>query len=119
MKQVIIIIRPQNYYETKAALINERFFSMTVKDVYGRGKKAVQFTYSNSENGRIDEPISDSLVLKKRMDIYIRDEDEERLINVVKKINGKNNAGDGKIFVLPMDTCVRIHTGERDEDSLL
>jgi nitrogen regulatory protein PII 2 len=48
MKQVLIIIRPNMYYQTKEALIEKHFYSMSIKDVVGRGASAISF-YSQED----------------------------------------------------------------------
>lgn len=118
MKQVIIIIRPKMYYLTKAALIEERFFSMSTWNVVGRGKKAARF--NSGEDGReVDGIYSDNMIAKKMIEIYVRDEDLERLTAVITKVNRSNKAGDGKIFVIPAEDSIRIHTGETGENALV
>ncbi len=47
MKQVYIILRPNRYYETKDALIENNFFSLSSKDVLGRGKSSVDYVAKN------------------------------------------------------------------------
>jgi len=119
MKDVIIIIRPNKYYETKKALTENRFFSMSTKKVLGKGKNGVLFEpqYPDSQ---ADEYIhNDILVAKRIIDIIVKDEDVDRLIKIVLKINSNGISGDGKIFVLPVEQCIRIHTGEKGEDAII
>lgn len=118
MKQIIAIIRPQLYYETKEVLREERFFSMSVKEVYGRGRYPVQFSSQIDDKDVSGENV-DSLILKKRIDIYVNDDEVERLIETILKVNSGQNAGDGKIFIIPVKECTRIHTGEKNENALV
>lgn len=117
MKQVISFIRPQKYFETKEALLNAGFYAMSAKDVYGRGKRKVTYSYQDSDSEASLE-YADSLVLKKRIDIYIADDKVDDLIDVIVSVNATNQAGDGKIFILPLEASYRIHTGDKDEDAL-
>ena len=43
MKEVMIIVRPTRYFKTKKALSDNRLFSMSTKEVLGRGKASVKF----------------------------------------------------------------------------
>jgi nitrogen regulatory protein PII 2 len=117
MKQVIIIIRPNMYYKTKEKLIGERFFSMSTKEVLGRGKKTIQFI--NLDNEKVDPVYSDTMIAKRLIEIYVRDEDVDRLIHAVMEVNHNNAVGDGKIFVIPVENCIRTHTGEKGDQALI
>lgn len=118
MKLAVIIIRPNKYAETKKALEEERFFAMTGKEIFGRGKKPV--SYTTGEDNEVDDSLhQDTMTVKQMLEIYITDEEEEHLINTVMKVNRTGNEGDGKIFILPCSGCTRIHTGERDSDALM
>lgn len=118
MKQVIMMIRPNKYLETKQALADARFFALTVKDVFGRGKRPVK--YLSAENEPVDDQICKGhMTVKKMLEIYVNDEDLQRLIDVILQINQSGNEGDGKIFVLPCEDCVRIHTSERGTEALI
>jgi Nitrogen regulatory protein PII len=116
MKQVLIIIRPNMYFETKKALIAARFTSSSIINVLGRGKRTVEMELAAGVTQK--DPYADRLVAKKMIEIYIRDEDEQKLIDTILKVNSTSNAGDGKIIVLPTSNCVRIHTGETGNDAL-
>lgn len=118
MKQVIMMIRPNKYLETKQALADARFFALTGKDVFGRGKRPVK--YLSAENEPVDDQICKGhMTVKKMLEIYVNDEDLQRLIDVILQVNQSGNEGDGKIFVLPCEDCVRIHTSERGTEALI
>lgn len=118
MKEVIIIIRPNMYFKTKAALTENRFFAMSTKEVLGRGKSGVSF--SVTEGSTEDDKIyNDLLVAKKMISIVVPDEAVTQLVDVVLSVNSHNSEGDGKIFILPVCESVRIHTGENAEDALI
>lgn len=118
MKQVIVIIRAQRYFETKKALIEERFYAMSTKEVYGRGKEQLAFV-SQSDDEVVNPRYANQMIVKKMIEIFVRDQDLERLIKTIMLVNGKNKAGDGKIVVIPIKECVRIHTNERGEDAII
>ncbi|MEY8352686.1 P-II family nitrogen regulator [Lachnospiraceae bacterium 54-53] len=113
MKEVIIILRPKMYFPTRDALDKAGFHSLTVKEVVGRGKSPVQYDLDEGSE------IRHRLVAKRLIDMYIRDEDVERLIHTVMEVNKTNHAGDGKIFVLTVSDAVRIRTGEKGTDAIM
>lgn len=114
MKEVIIILRPKMYFKTEQALVDAGFHSMTIKEVVGRGKKPVQYDMDNGES-----EIKHRVVAKKMIEMFVRDEDVQRLIDTVVEVNKTNMAGDGKIFVLPVKNAVRIRTGEQGIDAII
>lgn len=118
MKEVLIIIRPDMYFKTKNALTENRFFSMSTKEVFGRGKKSVSFSVTEgvTEN---DSIYNDILVAKKMISMVVPDEIVNKLVDVVISVNRNNTEGDGKIFIMPVHDSIRIHTGEIDEDALI
>lgn len=119
MKQVLIIIRPNMYYKTKQALLEERFFAITTREIFGRGKAPVQYDAAEGGSDMPEGLYENSMTLKRMLEIYVRDEDLSRLVDTVCRVNRTGNAGDGKIFILPLESSLRIHTGERGDDSLV
>lgn len=118
MKLAIVMIRPNKYTATKRALEKEHFFALSAKEVFGRGRHPV--TYMTGENEKLDEKLhQDTMTIKQMLQIWIPDDEEEHLIRTVLDANQTGNEGDGKIFILPCQSCVRIHTGETGNDALL
>lgn len=119
MKQVIIILRPNCYFKTKEALSENRFFAMSTKEVLGRGKAHVSFKTQEGGEKAFDKVYEDALVAKKMIEMIVPDEAVDALISVVLSVNSHGREGDGKIFVLPVENSIRIHTGETGEDALM
>lgn len=120
MKEVIIILRPNCYFKTKQALSDNRFFAMSTKEVLGRGKSTVHFTANEGENLSIAEKnYENTLVAKKMIEMVVPDEAVNTVIDIVLSVNSHGTEGDGKIFVLPIEESIRIHTGEKGEDALI
>ena len=113
MKEVIMFIRPKMYFETKKALNEGGCHSMTINAVIGRGTMPIH--YDLDEEGTIQT----RLVAKKMIDMYIRDEDLDRVIDIVVEANKTNHAGDGKMFVLPVKEALRIRTEQKGEEALV
>ena len=112
MKEVTVILRPKMYFVTKDALVNAGFHSLTVPDVIGRGKEPVQYDYDG-------EVVTHRLVAKRMLTIYVRDEDVQFLIDTIVEVNKTNHAGDGKIFISPLQESIRIRTGERGNEAIV
>ena len=115
MKQVLIIIRPNMYFKTREALVENNFQAMSEKDVLGRGKQSGEYIAGTGEEVHSEYPF----LAKKMIEIYCRDEDLERLIETVEKINQTGSSGDGKIFVLPTEDVIRIRTGEEGINAIM
>lgn len=113
MKEVVMFIRPKMYFITKKALNNAGFHSMTIKDVIGRGKMAIHYDLDTEESPK------SRLVAKKMVDMYVRDEDVQKVVDVVVEVNKSNHAGDGKIFILPVNEAIRVRTGQKDNEALI
>lgn len=118
MKQVMIIVRPNFYFKTKKVLSDNRFFAMSTKEVLGRGKANVQFT-SGEGDSTTNSVYENAMVAKKLIEMIVPDEAVDRLIEIVLSVNSNGMDGDGKIFVLPVDDSIRIHTRETGEDALI
>ena len=56
---------------------------------------------------------------KKMIEMVVPDEAVNAVIDIVLSVNSHGTEGDGKIFVLPVEESIRIHTGEKGEDALI
>ncbi|MBQ1875442.1 MAG: P-II family nitrogen regulator [Selenomonas sp.] len=117
MKEIMAIIRPKNYFATKKALIDASFNAASVREVLGRGKQRVVYNPAAGEEGK--ETVGIEFVAKELMDIYARDEDVQAIVDIIMEVNHQGCPGDGKIFVLPADNAIRLHTGEQGDDVLV
>jgi nitrogen regulatory protein P-II 1 len=115
MKLIIAIIQPSRLEAVKAALTEVEVFRLTVMDCQGFGRQKGQ-----TELYRGHE-IAINLLRKVQLQIAVNDEFVEPTINAIirgGRTGEKGAIGDGKIFVLPMDDCIRIRTGERGGDAI-
>ena len=120
MKQIVIILRPNCYFKTKQALSDSRLFAMSTKEVLGRGKATVHFTAGEGKTMSASERIYEyALVAKKMIEMVVPDEAVIAGIDIELAVYSHGNVGDGKIFVLPVEESIRIHTGEKGEDALM
>lgn len=119
MKQMIITIRPSKYYELKDALIKEGFNSMSIKEVLGRGRNPITFEANATGSGNAMASYEHPLVAKKMLEIYTRDEDCDKIADIVLSVASTGTPGDGKIFIVPVETVTRIRTGEKDVNAIM
>jgi len=115
MKLIIAIIQPSKLESVKAALTEVEVFRLTVMDVQGFGRQK-----GHTELYRGHE-FSVNLLRKVQLQIAVNEEFVEPTIQAIIK-GGRSGAqgeiGDGKIFVVPMDDCIRIRTGERGSEAI-
>lgn len=115
MKLIIAIIQPDNLESVKNALTEVEVFRLTIMDCQGFGRQQ-----GKSELYGADE-FAINLRRKVQLQIAVNEEFVEPTIEAIMQggRSGDNGAiGDGKIFVIPMDDCVRIRTGERGPDAI-
>jgi len=112
MKKLEVIIRPNKLEELKKALSDLKVRGMTVYDVHGRGLQMDQKQYYRGHEHVVD------LYPKVKVELICRDHWVERIIELIIKVCQTGKAGDGKIFVYPVEEIIRISTGERGDDAL-
>ena len=115
MKLIIAIIQPHKLEEVKLALTEVEVVRLTVMDVQGFGRQK-----GHTEMYRGQE-FTVNLLRKVQLQIAVNEEFVEPTIDAIMKAGRtgeKGELGDGKIFVLPMDDCIRIRTGERGTEAI-
>ena len=106
MKYIIAVIQPDRLDEVMNRLTEREIHLVTVSSVMGRGRqKGIAEVYrSHKEAG--------SLLKKIKIEVAVNDEFVKPTIDAIVG-GGKTGAvGDGKIFVLDLEQCIRIRTGE-------
>lgn len=112
MKKIEILIRPLRLEAVKSALGELAISGMTVTDVRGTGRGGGQ------GGGFFGAEYLNTLPPKIKIEVVARDEDVDDVINTVLEYARTGDPGDGKIFVLPATTAVRIRTGDEGEGVL-
>jgi nitrogen regulatory protein P-II 1 len=107
MKLVTAYIQPERLNFVKQALYENKIYKMSVTNALGCGQ---QGGYLHMYRGATEEV---TLHKKMRLAIGVNDDYVEKTIEAIVEGARTGEIGDGKIFVLPMDECVRIRTGER------
>ena len=117
MKLAMIVVRPNMYYATNEALADNGFFSMTSMEATGRGKQRVDYVTAE-DDAAVSQDIN-QMVSKRLIEVYVRDEQVEKLTEIITEINSQNNSGDGKIFIIPVEDGYRIRTGEKGNEAIM
>lgn len=115
MKLIIAIVQPSRLEAVKQALTEVEVFRLTVLDCQGFGRQKGQLKAASSPDAGIN------LLRKVQLQIAVNDEFVEPTVSAVlsaAKTGDKGQIGDGKVFVLPMDDCIRIRTGERGSEAI-
>jgi len=113
MKMIIVIIQPSALDTVRESLLAHKIERITVSKVAGHGRQVEESIY----RGQVVIP---SLTAKVRLEIAVNDEFVEPAIAAILKSakHSKGQLGDGKIFVLPLEQCIRIRTKERGKKAI-
>ncbi len=107
MKLIIAYIQPERLNDVKQALYKAEVFKMSVTNALGCGE---QKGYHEMYRG-VD--IEVNLLKKVRLELAVNEDYLEHTIKAIVEGAKTGNIGDGKIFVVPLEECVRIRTDER------
>ncbi|QQL44404.1 P-II family nitrogen regulator [Sulfuriroseicoccus oceanibius] len=112
MKRIEAIIKPFKVDEVKEALEEAGVIGMTLTEVKGFGRQQ-----GHSEVYRGSEYATD-FVPKTKLEIVVDDDLVDSVVTAIMDAALTGKIGDGKIFVTPLDTIVRIRTGETGPDAV-
>lgn len=112
MKYIVSIIQPDRLNDVMDELEKEGIHIITVTSVMGRGqqKGQAQVYRGHKEAG--------SLLRKVKLEIAVNEDFVERTVQAITRGARSGNIGDGKIFVLDLQDCVRIRTGEHGSEAV-
>jgi nitrogen regulatory protein P-II 1 len=109
MKLITAIIRENKLDQVREALIEAEITRITVSRVSGHGQQVREEIYRG-------QSIVPNLIPKMRLEIAVNDEFVDITVDTIiqsARTNAKGELGDGKIFITPLEECIRIRTGER------
>jgi nitrogen regulatory protein P-II 2 len=115
MKLIIAIIQPHRLEAVKAELADVEVFRLTVMDVQGFGRQRGQTEVYRGHEFAVN------LLRKVQLMIAVNEEFLQPTIDAVirgGRTGTSGEIGDGKIFVLPLEDCIRIRTGERGGEAI-
>lgn len=112
MMKIDAIIRPEKANLVKSALEEINVNGITIHDVHGRGEqKGLEFV-NRAGKYRVD------LLPKTLLSIVVPDHEVDKVVEAIVKAARTGEMGDGKIFVSPVEKCIRIRTGEVGEKAV-
>ena len=112
MKKIEAFIRPESFEQIRLELLDKGFPSLSVTEVQGSGRqKGITEQYRGSE-------MTIHLRPKLKLEIVVESKDMSVVVETILKHARTGRVGDGKIFVLPVESAVRVRTGEDGEDVL-
>ena len=112
MKLVTAVIKPHKWEDVRAALETVGITGMTVTEVSGYGRqKGHTEVYRGAE-------YDIALVPKIRVEIVVDADDADEVVRTIAAAAQTGRIGDGKVWVTPVDTVVRVRTGDRDDAAI-
>ncbi len=123
MKEVIAVVRMNMMNKTKAALTEAGIDAFFAHEAQGRGygfvnRKLMEGTEKGYEEAAALLGEKGKLYPKRMVTVVVDDDQIDDVIDSIIKVNQTGKPGDGKIFVLPMETAVRVRTGEQGMKSI-
>ncbi len=112
MRLVTAVVKPFKVDDVKAALEMLGVQGLTVSEVRGFGRQRGHTEVYRGAEYTVD------LVPKVRVEVLVDDLDAAKVTDAIVEAARTGKIGDGKVWVTPVDTVVRVRTGERDADAV-
>ena len=112
MKLITAIIKPFKLEDVKVALEGRGIHGLTVSEASGFGRQRGHTEVYRGAEYTVD------LVPKVRVEVLVDDANAESAIEAIVSAAQTGKIGDGKVWVVPVETVVRVRTGERGPDAL-
>ena len=114
MKLITAIVRENRLDQVREALIEAEITRITVSRVSGHGQTVKEEIYRGQR-------IIPNLIPKMRLEIAVNEEFVDITVDTILKAAkspGGGKVGDGKIFITPLEECIRIRTGEKGGEAI-
>jgi len=112
MKMITALVRPSKVDSIKRALVAIDVIGMTVNDARGFGRQKGQVERYRGTEYTVE------FLPKAKLMVVVPDDKVEATITAIGDTARTGEIGDGKIFVSPVETAIRIRTGDRDATAL-
>jgi len=124
MKEIMAIIRMNKMNQTKKALAEAGLPAFVAREGYGRGKGLVNQAVLDGAAAGNEEAIAllgskGRLYPKRIVSIVVPDDQVKNALDALISVNKTGQAGDGKIFVMPVSDSVRVRTGEDGDAAIV
>ncbi|MGZ4617839.1 MAG: P-II family nitrogen regulator [Frankiaceae bacterium] len=112
MRLVTAVIKPFKLEDVKTALESFGVQGLTISEVQGYGRQRGHTEIYRGAEYKVD------FVPKVKVEVLVDDDDAADLIEVLVKSAQTGKIGDGKVWSIPVETVVRVRTGERGVDAI-
>ncbi|MFI8346386.1 P-II family nitrogen regulator [Streptomyces sp. NPDC085596] len=112
MKLITAVVKPYRLDEVKTALRDLGIDGLTVTEASGYGRQRGHTEVYRGAEYQVD------LVPKVRLELVVEDAVAEEAIDAIVQAAHTGKIGDGKVWSVPVETVVRVRTGERGPDAL-
>ncbi|TXG82831.1 MAG: P-II family nitrogen regulator [Sphingomonadales bacterium] len=112
MKLIMAIIKPFKLEEVREALMSAGVSGMTITEVKGYGRQKGQTEIYRGAEYDV------AMLPKLKIEIAASDDQCPRIVEAIQMAANTGSIGDGKIFVLDIESALRVRTGESDEMAL-
>ncbi|AGH82063.1 nitrogen regulatory protein P-II [Psychromonas sp. CNPT3] len=112
MKMLVVIIKPFKLDDVREAIMDAGIAGMTVSEVRGFGRQKGHTELYRGAEYQVD------FLPKIKLEIAVKDEDVDLLIEAILGAANTGKVGDGKIFIQNLEKVVRIRTGELNDEAL-
>ncbi|WP_405458254.1 P-II family nitrogen regulator [Streptomyces sp. NBC_00101] len=112
MKLITAVVKPHRLDEVKTVLEELGVRGLTVTEASGYGRQRGHTEVYRGAEYRVD------LVPKIRIEVVVEDADADAVVDAVVRAARTGRVGDGKVWAVPVESVVRVRTGERGPDAL-
>jgi len=112
VKLVVAVLKPFKLDDVKEALKVASVSGMTLTEAQGFGRQRGHTEVYRGAEYEVD------FVPKIRLEVLVEDSQTEDVVDAIVRTAATGKIGDGKVWVVPVDTVVRVRTGERGSDAL-
>src|SRR6202167_5032246 len=112
MKLIVAVLKPFKLDDVKETLKNLGVQGMTLTEAQGFGRQRGHTEVYRGAEYEVD------FVPKLRVEVVVDDDQADDVVDAIVRTAATGKIGDGKVWVVPVETVVRVRTGERGVDAL-
>jgi nitrogen regulatory protein P-II 1 len=112
VKSIVAVLKPFKLDEVKEALKNLGVSGMTLTEAQGFGRQRGHTEVYRGAEYEVD------FVPKLRVEVLVDDVQADQVVDAIVRTAATGKIGDGKVWVVPVESVVRVRTGERGSDAL-
>jgi nitrogen regulatory protein P-II 1 len=112
MKLITAVVKPAKLEDVKSALSSHGVAGMTVSEASGFGRQRGHTEVYRGTEYTVD------LIAKVRIEVLVDDKDVDEVVSVISSAASTGSVGDGKVWVSPVESVIRVRTGESGVDAI-